>query len=99
MKVLVAARVPGTDAHEVIQAHRQYLVELMQQWTRLKEGEACDDLGLALVVDAELFRLDAVTRWLDVADTRLRRAAAEPSRPAAPAQVPAPQLRRLGARR
>ncbi|MGZ6793386.1 MAG: helix-turn-helix transcriptional regulator, partial [Mycobacteriales bacterium] len=82
MKVLVAARVPGTDAHEVIQAHRQYLVELMQQWTRLKEGEARDDLGLALVVDAELFRLDAVTRWLDAADTRLRRAAAEPSRPA-----------------
>ncbi len=100
MKVLVAARVPGTDAHEVIQAHRMYLVELMQQWTRLKEGEARDDLGLALVVDSELFRLDAVTRWLDAADTRLKRAAAEPSRPApAPAPAPVPQLRRLGARR
>jgi hypothetical protein len=48
----------------------------MQQWTRLKEGEAPNDLGLALVVDAELFRLDAVTRWLDVADTRLKQAAA-----------------------
>ena len=100
MKVLVAARVPGTDVHEVIQAHRQYLVELMQQWTRLKEGEARDDLGLALVVDAELFRLDAVTRWLDAADTRLRRAAAEPARPApAAGPAPAPQLRRLGVRR
>src|SRR5580704_1917507 len=89
----LAARVPGTDAHEVIQAHRIYLVELMQQWTRLKEGEARDDLGLALVVDAELFRLDAVIRWLDAADTRLKRAAAEPPRPAsAPAPVPAPQL-------
>jgi DNA-binding PadR family transcriptional regulator len=75
MKVLVAARVPGTDAHEVIQAHRMYLVELMQQWTRLKEDEARDDLGLALVVDAELFRLDAVTRWLDAAGTRIKRAA------------------------
>ena len=104
MKVLVAARVPGTDVHEVIQAHRMYLVELMQQWTRLKEGEARDDLALALVVDAELFRLDAVTRWLDAADTRLKRAAAEPSRPApvpapGPVPVPVPQLRRLGARR
>jgi hypothetical protein len=29
-------------------------------------------LGLALVVDAELFRLDAVLRWLDAANTRLR---------------------------
>ncbi len=98
MKVLVAVRVPGTDAHEVIQAHRQYLVELMQQWTRLKEGEARDDLGLALVVDAELFRLDAVTRWLDAADTRLRRATAGPSRPPS-VPAPAPQLRRLGVRR
>jgi DNA-binding PadR family transcriptional regulator len=98
MKVLVAARVPGTDAHEVIQAHRLYLLELMQQWTRLKEGEARDDLSLALVVDAELFRLDAVIRWLDTADVRLARAAAEPS-PPPPAAAPVPQLRRLGARR
>ena len=98
MKVLVAARVPGTDAHDVIGAHRLYLLELMQQWTRLKEGEARDDLGLALVVDAELFRLDAVIRWLDAADVRLARAATEPPRPA-PAAAAVPQLRRLGARR
>ena len=58
MKVLVALRVPGTDVHEVIQVHRRYLVQLMQQWTRIKEDEAESDLGLALVVDAELFRLD-----------------------------------------
>jgi hypothetical protein len=74
----------------------------MQQWTRLKEGEARDDLSLALVVDAELFRLDAVIRWLDAADARLARAAAEappPQPPSAPEPVAAPQLRRLGARR
>ncbi|HTX81319.1 MAG TPA: PadR family transcriptional regulator [Streptosporangiaceae bacterium] len=98
MKVLVAARVPDTDAHEVIQAHRLYLLQLMQQWTRLKEGEARDDLSLALVVDAELFRLDAVIRWLDAADVRLTRAATEPPPPPA-AAAPVPQLRRLGARR
>ena len=73
MKVLVAMRVPGTDVHEVIQVHRRYLVELMQQWTRIKEAEAESDLGLALVVDAELFRLDSVIRWLDSADGRIRR--------------------------
>ena len=98
MKVLVAARVPGIDPHEVIQVHRLYLLELMQQWTRLKEGEARDDLSLALVVDAELFRLDAVIRWLDAADARLARAAAEPPAPG-PAASPAPRLRRLGVRR
>jgi DNA-binding PadR family transcriptional regulator len=92
MKVLVALRVPGVDVHEVIQVHRRYLVELMQQWTRLKEDEAEFDLGLALVVDAELFRLDSVIRWLDAADGRLKRAAAD----ALPVPVPAalPRLRR-----
>src|SRR5216683_6417327 len=91
MKVLVAMRVPGTDVREVIQVHRRYLVELMQQWTRIKEDEAEFDLGLALVVDAELFRLDAVIRWLDAADGRLKRAAADPPRPV---PVALPRLRR-----
>jgi DNA-binding PadR family transcriptional regulator len=78
MKVLVALRVPGTDVRDVIQVHRRYLVELMQQWTRIKETEAESDMSLALVVDAELFRLDAVVRWLDTADGRIKRAAADP---------------------
>jgi hypothetical protein len=81
----------------VIQVHRRYLVELMQQWTRIKEEESEFDLSLALVVDAELFRLDAVTRWLDAADGRLKRAAADPPRPA-PAALPRLRLR-VGARR
>ena len=63
---------------------------------RLKDGEARGDLGLALAVDAELFRLDAVTRWLDAADARLTRAAAEPP---VPVLATSPQLRRMGARR
>jgi DNA-binding PadR family transcriptional regulator len=78
IKVLVALRVPGTDVHEVIQTHRRYLVELMQQWTRIKEADAGRDLALGLAVDAELFRLDAVVRWLDAADGRIKRAALEP---------------------
>ncbi len=92
MKVLVAVRVPGTDVREVIQTHRRYLVELMQQWTRIKEDEAGFDLNLALVVDAELFRLDAVIRWLDSADGRLKRAAADPPAPA-PTTLPRRRLR------
>ncbi len=77
MKILVASHLPDLDVHDVIQVHRRYLVELMQQWTRLKEDEARLDLAFALAVDAELFRLDSVVRWLDTADGRLRRAAAE----------------------
>jgi DNA-binding PadR family transcriptional regulator len=85
IKILVAMRVADTDVHEIIQAHRRYLVQLMQQWTRLKNDEAGLDLGFALVVDAELFRLDSVVRWLDAADGRIRRAAIEgPSTESAP---------------
>ena len=95
IKVLSALRVPGVDVHDVIQVHRRYLVELMQQWTRLKEDEADFDLSFALVVDAELFRLDSVVRWLDTADGRLKRAALEP-----PAARTAPLIRRrLAARK
>jgi hypothetical protein len=32
-----------------------------------------EDTALALVADAELFRLEAIIRWLDSADVRLRR--------------------------
>jgi DNA-binding PadR family transcriptional regulator len=78
IKVLVALRVPGTDVPGVIQTHRRYLVELMQQWTRIKDDDAGRDLALGLAVDAELFRLDAVVRWLDAADGRIKRAALEP---------------------
>jgi DNA-binding PadR family transcriptional regulator len=78
IKVLVALRLPGTDVREVIQAHRRYLVELMQQWTRIKDADAGRDVALGLAVDAELFRLDAVVRWLDAADGRINRAEAEP---------------------
>ena len=94
IKVLVAMRVPGVDVREVIQVHRRYVVEVMQQWTRLKENEAQFDLNFALVVDAELFRLDAVVRWLDTTDGRLKRAALEPV-PAPPAAMPRPR-RKVG---
>jgi len=73
IKVLVASRVPGVDVHDVIQTHRRRIVELMQDWTRMKRDATPEDVNLALVVDAELFRLDSVVRWLDTADARLRR--------------------------
>ena len=92
MKILIAVRVPGIDVHEVIQAHRRYLIELMQEWTRLKEDDDGADLAFALVVDSELFRLDSVVRWLDAAEARLRRALADGWTPA-----PGPAARRQGA--
>jgi DNA-binding PadR family transcriptional regulator len=97
MKVLVAFGVPDIDVHEVIQVHRRYGVELMQQWTRLKEGAAGHEVGLVLAIDAELYRLDSVVRWLDAADARMRRARAEP--PVVPARPPVRVRGRAGVRR
>ena len=97
IKVLIALGVPGVDVHEVVQAHRRYLVELMQEWTRLKEYAADRDLGFALVVDAELFRLDSVVRWLDAADGRIKRATLDPPVTVASGLPKLP--RRVGVRR
>jgi DNA-binding PadR family transcriptional regulator len=97
MKVLVAFGVPDIDVDQVIQVHRRYAVELMQQWTRLKEGADEDEVGFALAVDAEMFRLDSVVRWLDAAEARMRRASTQPR--VAPAGPPVRVRHRMGVQR
>jgi DNA-binding PadR family transcriptional regulator len=72
IKVLVALQVPGIDVHELLQVHRRHVIEVMQRYTRIKADAAEDDVPLALVADAELFRLEAIVRWLDAADVRLK---------------------------
>jgi DNA-binding PadR family transcriptional regulator len=96
IKVLVALRLPDVDMTELLQVHRRHLVEMMQQYTRLKEDAPEDDLGLTLVADAELFRIDAVIRWLDAADARVRRRPGSVGFTAAP---PARGRRRAGSHR
>ena len=73
IKVLIALTLPDVDVQEVVQVHRRHLIEAMQQYTRLKADAADDDVSLALVIDAELFRLDAAVRWLDAAAARAKR--------------------------
>jgi DNA-binding PadR family transcriptional regulator len=103
MKVLIAVRVPGTDVAEVIQAHRRYLIQLMQEWTRLKEDDNGRDVAFSLVVDSELFRVDSVVRWLDAAEASLRRALADGWNPAQAAAAAAsaglPTRPKMGVRR
>ena len=45
----------------------------MHEYTRLKEDADEHDIGLLLVADAEIFRLEAMVRWLDAADARIKR--------------------------
>ena len=70
--MLVALQVPGTDVHEILQVHRRHVLEVMQGYTKIKAAATEDDVPLALVADAELFRLEAIVRWLDAADVRLK---------------------------
>jgi DNA-binding PadR family transcriptional regulator len=72
IKVLVAMRVSSIDVHELLQIHRRHLVEVMQRYTHLKAEASDNDVAHALVVDAQLFRLEGVIRWLDTADIRLK---------------------------
>jgi len=108
IKVLIALRLPGVDVVELAQVHRRHLVETMQRYTRLKEdaghvaadrdgGAGRDDLALVLVVDAEIYRLDALIRWLDTAVARLGRRTTGGD--VVPASLPAPARRSQEARR
>ena len=97
IKVLVALRVPGVDLVDLVQAHRRHLVETMRYYTRLKEEAGDDDVGLMLVADAELYRLDGMIRWLDAADARIKRLPDATEANATPAWTR--PRRRIGARR
>ena len=72
IKVLIALQVPGIDIRELLQVHRRHVIEVMQRYTRVKAEAAEEDVPLALVADAELFRLEAIVGWLDAADVRLK---------------------------
>lgn len=97
IKLLVALRIPEVDVVELSQIHRRHLIEAMRQYTRLKEDADEHDIGLLLVADAEIFRLEAMVRWLDAADARIKRLPAPPPVPSVPARRPA--RRKVGARR
>jgi DNA-binding PadR family transcriptional regulator len=86
IKVLVALQVPGIDIRQILQVHRRHVIEVMQRYTRIKAEAARDDVPLALVADAELFRLEAIVRWLDAADVRLKQRT--PVAPAQPVDAP-----------
>ena len=95
--MLVAIRIPGVDVHEVIQTHRRYLVELMQQWTRLKEDEA----GSINLRWSSTPSCSGSTRW-SVGSIRLTAASSVPSSINAPAPQPFPMpkvRRKVGVKR
>jgi DNA-binding PadR family transcriptional regulator len=94
IKVLVALQVPGIDIHEILQVHRRHVIEVMQRYTQIKAGASETDVPLSLVADAELFRLEAIVRWLDAADVRLKQLPSPPGVEASlsPEPIPATEV-------
>jgi DNA-binding PadR family transcriptional regulator len=87
IKVLVALQVPGADIQQILQVHRRHVIEVMQRYTQVKAVAEEDDVPLALVADAELFRLEAIIRWLDAAEIRLKQRPPEARASAADASL------------
>jgi hypothetical protein len=68
----------------------------MQRYTRLKGDAGDDEIALAVVVDAQIFRLESVVRWLDAADSRLAGRAAPSPGSSASEPTPTSAPRRAG---
>jgi DNA-binding PadR family transcriptional regulator len=73
IKVMVALGLADVDALALLQVHRRHLVEVMREYARVKDA-APGDATLAMVADAEVFRLDAQVRWLDSVESRVAEA-------------------------
>ena len=96
--MLVALRVPGVDVAELTQTLPPARNPGHAASTHaLKEDAHEDDTSLLLVADAEIYRLDAVVRWLDAAEARIRRMPVTEGTGSAPA--PRVARRKIGARR
>src|SRR6476661_6464609 len=87
VKVMVALGIPGIDARALLQVHRRHLLEIMRDYARVKDASPAD-VNLAMVADAEMFRLEAQVRWLDSVESRLTESGAAPPRePQPPSRV------------
>ena len=78
IKLAMAAELPETDLHAVVQAQRTDTMRALQDYTRLRrsaEAEA-DGLSWPIVLDSLIFATEAEVRWLDATEERLARASA-----------------------
>jgi DNA-binding PadR family transcriptional regulator len=92
MKVMIAISIVPDESGAILQSHRRQLIERMRELTHMK---ASPNAGAALLLmcDAELFRIEAMVRWLDSVEARLRAGAitsADPQSESTPADQQAP---------
>jgi DNA-binding PadR family transcriptional regulator len=82
IKLAMAAELPDTDLHAVVQTQRTETMRALQDYTRLRRAtEDGEDLSWPIVLDSLIFATEAEIRWLDATEERLaRRVAANKKR-------------------
>jgi DNA-binding PadR family transcriptional regulator len=71
IKLALALTTPGVDVGAVVQTQRTATMRTLQQYTRLKKGDA--ELPWRLVLDSLIFQAEAELRWLDHCEASLVR--------------------------
>jgi DNA-binding PadR family transcriptional regulator len=90
IKLAMAAELPGTDLHAVVQAQRTDTMRALQDYTRLRRAHGdSGDLAWPIVLDSLIYSTEAEIRWLDACEERLSRQPA-PARQGSVHTEPAP---------
>lgn len=71
IKIAMAIATGHPNISEMIHAQRVEATEVLQDLTRRKTKSDPDDIASAVVIDAAISRVDAVLRWLDLAEARI----------------------------
>jgi DNA-binding PadR family transcriptional regulator len=72
LKLVMAARHDKGTAASVIQTQRRSLMEVLQDYTKLKRDAPSDaELGWLFLLDSLIFQTEARVRWLDACEARL----------------------------
>jgi DNA-binding PadR family transcriptional regulator len=72
LKLVMAARHGQGTTASIIQTQRRGLIEVLQEYTRLKRDASSDaELGWLFLLDSLIFQTEACVRWLDACEARL----------------------------
>lgn len=71
MKVMISLSIDQLGSGDVLQSHRRQILQSMQRYTHMKADPTVTVAGL-MMCDAEVFRLEAMVRWIDSVEGRLR---------------------------
>ena len=83
IKLAMAVTVPGVDVAAVVQAQRTATLQALQELVRTRSRTDPSDLARLLVLESQVFKAEAESRWLDHCESVLSAARArQPRRPA-----------------